>query len=394
VTAPAFEIDLRQRLLTLHAGSGTPTILPFPPGMFDVKTSVERISLSAGLDQLLIGLPNDEEAIVELAGTGQAVEDLRADRPVVYLDQNHWSSFAAARFGHKSVSRAEAEAAGCLIALAEAKEILLPHSAGHLVETVPLYGVPRVALATTILQTSRGWQMRSPIHVRTEEILRHIQGHEPIAGEVFAPQTDGLFATHSFSLATETTRDFPIAEMLKAVPAVLGLYEALVDDEAIPDVNGGGAKAAAWAKNFAEIAQRLHAASEPPEMIRRVANGNVIYDLRGEIDVVAREAHLPPERVIERLMEPDDPISRMPTVAQMRQILFARLSNKTQKWESNDLIDINYLTCAAGYADVVVGERRTIGYLRQARRPRPGARLATNLTEAVALLGYPKSRSS
>jgi hypothetical protein len=42
---------------------------------------------------------------------------------------------------------------------------------------------------------------------------------------------------------------------------------------------------------------------------------------------------------------------------------------------------------AAGYADVVVGERRAVAYLRQARQPRPRARLATTLAEALDLLG-------
>jgi len=94
----------------------------------------------------------------------------------------------------------------------------------------------------------------------------------------------------------------------------------------------------------------------------------------------------PPKRVIEYLAGDDDPIARMPFLAQMRQMLFARLRNHTQRWEANDLIDILFLCCAAGYADVVVGERQAIGYLRQARTPRPRARLATTLQEAISML--------
>jgi hypothetical protein len=70
----------------------------------------------------------------------------------------------------------------------------------------------------------------------------------------------------------------------------------------------------------------------------------------------------------------------------MRQMLFARMRNADQRWEGNDLVDIMFLCCAAGYADLVVGERRAIGYLRQARQPRPRARLATSLREAIELL--------
>jgi hypothetical protein len=83
----------------------------------------------------------------------------------------------------------------------------------------------------------------------------------------------------------------------------------------------------------------------------------------------------------------------MPFLAQMRQLLFARLRNKTQKWEAtNDLMDILFLTWAAGYADIVVAKRATITYLRQASTPRPKARLAKSLTDAVTLLIEVKCR--
>lgn len=55
-----------------------------------------------------------------------------------------------------------------------------------------------------------------------------------------------------------------------------------------------------------------------------------------------------------------------------------------------DLIDILFLTCAAGYADIVLAERQAVAYLAQARTPRPKARLASSLTEAVALIGEVK----
>jgi hypothetical protein len=50
-------------------------------------------------------------------------------------------------------------------------------------------------------------------------------------------------------------------------------------------------------------------------------------------------------------------------------------------------MDIMFLCCAAGYADVVVGERQTIGYLRQARIVPDGAALARSLPEAAGELG-------
>ena len=37
-------------------------------------------------------------------------------------------------------------------------------------------------------------------------------------------------------------------------------------------------------------------------------------------------------------------------------------------WKSNDLTDLLFLTCAAGYADFVVGERAAISLIQQAQR--------------------------
>jgi hypothetical protein len=385
VVESAIEVDLRERRITVRAGAGAPITRPLPGGAFEFGMNIQRFALSSTFDEMVVVLPNGEQATVELKGMGRSVERLRRNRPVIYLDQNHWSSIAAARFGHRNVSPGERAAAERLLELVEAEQILLPASGGHLVETAPMFGMPRVALATTILQLSRGWQMRNPVHVRTEEILRHVQEQPPLATDVFTPQANGLFATDRPSPTGSVPDELAVRAILAAVPAILSLYDAIVDEEKIPDI-GGEARATAWANNFAGLAHRMYVARESPEMIWRVANGNVIYDVQDSVIAVARATQLAPEGVIDRLMDAGDPISRMPTIAQLRQMLFGRLSNKTQKWKPNDLIDINFLTCAAGYADIVVGERPAIGYLRQASRPSPRAKLASSLAEAVELL--------
>lgn len=57
------------------------------------------------------------------------------------------------------------------------------------------------------------------------------------------------------------------------------------------------------------------------------------------------------------------------------------------RWEENDLTDLMDLCTAAGYADHVVGERRTIGLLHQSvRRLDSAAWLHTKLVSAVGSL--------
>lgn len=171
---------------------------------------------------------------------------------------------------------------------------------------------------------------------------------------------------------------------MRAMPPMLGIYEALIDPEPIVDEGGVAEKAAdAWARDLAALGGRLRQAGESADTVRRVAGARLLADMLDDIIRAARTAGTSPEAVIDRLTDADDPVAHMPFLAQMRQVLFARLRNADGRWEANDLVDILFLCCAAGYADVVVGERRTVGYLRQARQPRPRARLATTLAAAI-----------
>jgi len=372
--------------MTFQASDGRRLQMPMPPDMFEQQTNLQRVEFDVEAVRLKVSMAAEERAVVELRRPGQGAEGLRAGRPTVYLDQNHWSTMAAARHGHRRVLPEEAQAARTLAELAQSEQILLPVSAAHVVETTPMHGSRRVALAGTVLGLGRGWQMRNPLHVRVEEILRAVKGWDPLAAEVFAPGAVAFFA-NAHDGPPAASPQTALEQLALTVPAVLGLYEAMIDEEAIPD-EGGVAEAAAesWARKFAELAVKLKEGDEPTEMVRRVAYANLLVDMTDDIMRVARGAQVSAETVIERLTADDDPVAFMPFLGQMRQMLFARLRNVGQRWESSDLVDIMFLCCAAGYADLVVGERRAIGYLRQARRPAPRAKLATSLQEALTLL--------
>jgi hypothetical protein len=350
--------------------------------------NIDRTRMSQADNELAIGLPGGQEAHVELGDPRRPVSELRGGRPAMYLDQSHWSAIVAARFGHRSVSRDEARAANRLIELVEAKEILLPVSGAHLLESIPRHGRRRIVLRTA-LQLGRGWRMRNPVDVRVEEILGLVQGRQTVAADVFAPHTDRIFSSSQASSDVVGGVDRPFEDPMALVAQIPDMYEAVIDPEAIGE-GGDEAPDEAWARYFAGLAVQLHAADESAETLWRVANSNLLVDLLDDVVRVALLANVAPEEVINRLSAPDDPISRMPFLAQMRQLLFARLCNETQQWQANDLIDILFLTCAAGYADVVAAERQTVAHLAQARAPRPKARLASGLSEAVALIAEVK----
>lgn len=94
-------------------------------------------------------------------------------RPVVYLDQNQWSTLRKSLFAPERVSDTERLASVQLLRMAEAGEVILPLSSAHLSETGAWSNnAGRSELARTILAGSRGWQMRDVLEVRAEE-FRH-----------------------------------------------------------------------------------------------------------------------------------------------------------------------------------------------------------------------------
>jgi hypothetical protein len=74
----------------------------------------------------------------------------------------------------------------------------------------------------------------------------------------------------------------------------------------------------------------------------------------------------------------------MPYLGRVVEVITERLRNADDAWEGNDLNDVHFLTCTAGYADVVVGERKTSEYLRRAEGLVPkGAFVCRTLPEAI-----------
>jgi hypothetical protein len=80
----------------------------------------------------------------------------------------------------------------------------------------------------------------------------------------------------------------------------------------------------------------------------------------------------------------EEDLARMPYLGRQYEVIHQRLSNADDHWEGNDLTDINFLACAAGYADVVVGEKKASEYLKRvAPKVTEGAFVCRRLSDAV-----------
>lgn len=380
----AFDYDIDFTTRTLTVVGDRPHDMVMPPGLFagtDAASGIDRIAVRPSAGHAIVALPG-VDAVVELR-IGRLASDLLNDRNIVYLDQNHWSAISAWRTG-APVSDEIAAAAERLVALVEEERILLPASGAHLVETTPLYGERRVALAGTVLSLSRGWQMRNPFHVRIDELRAGLRGADPVANDVFTPNSDQVFTT---AMREPDSSDLPgkFADLTAEMISMLGLYSAVIDSQAIPD-SGGKEAAGRWAADWQRVAGLIVIDGLSREKAAEVAHARLIVDAGHELMVVSRELGLSAEDIGTAMLAKDNPIETMPYMSRLAGVLFRRMRNTSQTWEPNHLFDIHFLCCAAGYADVVIGERQTIDYLQRLRDIPPGAALAKTLPAGVALL--------
>jgi hypothetical protein len=378
-----FVLNFTAGTLTYRFGFRPETTLPLPDGLLTENTSLEALTVFPERSEAVAQLPGGRHAVVELRGDASA-DKLLAGRKVVYLDQNKWSLLDRVRQGSTLPAKQNA-AAERLLSMVDQRELVLPASAAHYVETTPLHGEKRVALGATIASLSRGWQMRNPLHVRFEELARDARGEQPAAVEVFAPQVRDVFGSPLSRLDRDPRLPAPFDTLGRDLSPALAVMELLIDPLQVPD-EGGAAKAEAWAADLARFGHYMSEERFGPERARQAVLGKLLADLAEEVIGVSEMAGIDPEEIVNRYLGPEDPIGRMPSVSRVRGVLYGRLRNSTQRWEGNDLLDIANLACAAGYADLVVGERQTISYLRQATNVPAGAQLATNLVDAVDLL--------
>jgi hypothetical protein len=381
----SLEIDFEHGLATIDLSDGRRESFPMPAALVAAGAPFLRSKFDFTSDTLSFRVTSGDVLIVEVGGAGSP-DGPPTDRPVVYLDQLHWVSLAKQRHAPEKLNEATASAATTLIELAEAQRILLPLSAGHLTEMAHLEGRWREHLGLTLLAISRGWQMRNPVAVRKTEFLRTMRGKSPRTCAVFTLQPGVLFAA---SKPSEPATDLPppFDDLLPRLTWASALYAAVLDEEAV-EMREGHEAAERWAAGFPSLAQYMREHKTSAEHARINTLARLIADLGDETALAAQRAGLSPEQYSLWLTEElPDRLREMPYVGRLHEVLYHRLRNADDKWERNDLIDLNFLCCAAGYADIVVGEKQTSEYLRRAEsRSAPGAVVCRTLSEAIDAL--------
>jgi hypothetical protein len=307
--------------------------------------------------------------------------------PIVYLDQNHWVMLARLQWAPHKLT-AHREGYERLMGLACERAIILPLSSAHAFETGRKDGRQRRELATTMLQLSRGWQMRNPLKVRREELVCAIAGlrtNAPLRPRpVFTLDPDALFDGSDYQEESSPERD-----LHARLTWASAIAETLIEDER-EDGEIARAKTERWANLYAARGIELGEVNASREKKRAAAHAAILEDFTNDLAGATAAAGLDLQAWEDWLENSEESIAAMPAMGRIQEITVQRLSNPQYPWRVNDLSDMHFLSCAAGYADFVLAESATTHDLRLAESRVPaGAQVCRSPEELVEVVASP-----
>ena len=332
----------------------------------------------------------DEELEVEVFGNDDQLAR-RKGRPVVYLDQNIWVQISKAIYRPDSMPDPEVAPTLQLVERARHEEVILPISSAHWIETGPTYGQRRTQLAALMVGLSRGWIMRDPLLVAAAEMralfVRPPGGSPPQVESVFTLDHQHLFGEWSSPYVSQDP-DLP-EELLRLIEALSGvnatLSVLLESERTEPE---GVAAAMNWAAVHQDFGRYVVGKRRSSSDLRRFTLDAFLENLgHGLMDAADAAGLGTSDLQAWAQSRADEDLAQLPYLGRERELIHLRLLNTGDTWEPNDLVDVLYLSCAAGYADYVVCEKKTGDYLQRVSRNRPGgASVVTSIRELLAAL--------
>lgn len=362
----------------------------FPLGYspFAATSALSRLHYPPSLDGLLAVTRAGDDIVFELPKPSSG--DQLAGRLVVYLDQNHWSTVDNARHDPDKVRDEDREAARQLADWVQTRRIVLPASSGHYFETTNRFDKrKRYDLGLTVLQLSRGWQMRDPVQVRRDELhafrCRFAAAPGARNTAVFTLMPDVIHGRWRGERPYVAPSGFPpdMAFQHQALTWATVLIDVMLDGERI-----GFGRDMGWALANQQFSDWLDGETRSTHQKRKSIDDLLLSDLRTEIAEEAHAAGVLLEQFRHWFLNHSmDDIRELPATGTFRKMLHERHLNKGTVWRRNDLTDMVYLSCAAGYADFVVCERHMGTVLTQSLNRMRGPTLVfRRLYEAVAAI--------
>jgi hypothetical protein len=360
-------IDRATSTFTLQRSDKKEAKFPLEASPFEATSRIARMSYAPNAGLLHLETIHGDDIFAELPTIDDSAP--RHDRPVVYLDQKDWSTLANTLYAPVKVPDAERQASEKLIAWARSKQVILPMSSGHMAETCKwLKNKERYRLAITILQLSSAWQMRDPLEVRQFELRQsfttRFKGYGLKSLEIFTLEPNAIYGESRGQKNPDVPDHFPPESILalQALTHVSGTFDTLLDAEPVAMNSTPG-----WVEKNQRFTNWLEGEKERSSaQKRRSIDAFFVADAQTEIAQAAFRSEITPNEMSQWLInELDSHVASMPCLGLFRETLQTMNLNYAT-WKNNDLTDLMYLTCAAGYADYVVAERSLVGYMHQA----------------------------
>lgn len=290
-------------------------------------------------------------------------------RPTIYLDQNKWSELATAVLVPERVrTDEELYAALEIVRFAGDDGTILPLSSAHLLETSGLHGDRRYEVGVTIASFSSGWQMRHPWNVFEQEAIEALASRMDPATTietgrpvVTTEPNAWMQRTSAMGLGPRPEGSMELFFSMLTAPSVI--VQHLIDPLAEQRT-----PVTTWVNTHDRITRQFKALKASKDQKRALArrrfwNENVgIY--RKALAKVFGTVDFPmfSDREL-RILLAEGPMTSL-----ISELFMTRFIDQSTKWTSNDLVDMFYLSCAAGYCDYVVGEVKTATHLQQIQR--------------------------
>jgi hypothetical protein len=379
-TPTRLAVDYRHRRAEVELASGLVLASPLSDRAARHDGEIARTDYEPASRELRITFRWGESATIEIGPVDPP------PAPAVYLDQNHWIMLARQQWSPSKVPEPHRKAYARLASLSRERAILLPLSGAHAVETARKDGRQRRDLATTMLQLSRGWQMRSPIKVRREELVSALVGFRsdvpPFRPRpVFTLDPDALFSATDYAGAASAERD-----LHARLTWASAIAEVLIEDEREDD-EIARASVERWATTYAALGTDLKEAKASREDKRASARAALLADFTDDLALAAATVGLDRGELDAWLQDCEESIAAMPSNGRVQELTHRRLSNSQHPWRHGNLNDMHFLACAAGYADFLLAENETSDDLRLAESRAPaGARICRSPGELVALV--------
>ncbi|WP_026556951.1 hypothetical protein [Arthrobacter sp. 35W] len=286
-------------------------------------------------------------------------------RPSVYLDQNHWSTLAQAMFDPSSIKKATERAAAMdLIVLAQDGGIVLPLSSANVRETANLYGAQRYKVGASIASLSKGWQLRHPLAVWRAEFVRVLAERHSLPTPTTATLAVVTLEPHAlldddvqaYAMAPDDIQLFSLA---MSTPGVI--LELLVHPE-----KSERSDPHSWVTSNEKFAAQLAASPNTKHEKEQAAYARAWAENRSLVEAALTELGMGPKGICQ-ITDKEIPqlFGRMPALGYFTRLMVMRQVNASHKWRPNDLTDLIFLSCAAGYTDYLAAEKHTGTQLKQ-----------------------------